>query len=214
MRAENAASMKQMLKGVAVGAFATSLISCAALPTTTKFDVTTEPVGAAISILSESGGETLLGNSPLAISDEVLSRQDRILRVLVTKSGYVKEHVMVDTLAAKSRGKIHINLTPMANWTEAYQDKNAQKYLEDVASLAAEIQGATVRSDFVKAERIARSMVTRYPKLAAGWSLIGNVFYLQKRMADALDAYNKALALDPENQDTKNVVERIKTSGF
>lgn len=189
-------------------------LGCSTISPSAKLDISSEPSGANVVLVSERGTESVLGATPITISDDVLRDQDRILTIQVNKSGYIKEQISIDTFAAKTRGKILLKLTPVANWTEAYQDKNAQKYLEDVASMAAEIQSATVRGDFIKAERVGRSMVTRYPKLAAGWSLIGNVFYLQKRMADALDAYNKALALDPENQDTRSVVERIKTTGY
>ncbi|MGE0763084.1 MAG: tetratricopeptide repeat protein [Bdellovibrionales bacterium] len=214
MRCASTRNLKQLCSTVLAYNYLLILASCAMVPPSSKFEVTTEPIGANVILITDSGSESSLGTTPMTIPEEILNRQDRLMRIQLAKSGFVKEQVVVDVVAVKARGKLHVNMTPMANWMEAYQDNNAQKYLEDVAAMAAEIQGATVRGDFAKAERLGRAMVTRYPKLATGWSLIGNIYYLQKRMGDALDAYSRSLALNPDNQDTKSVIERIKNASY
>lgn len=179
--------------------------------TTSQFRVTSEPLQAEVVAYTREGNEVVLGQTPMELKQEDFDRMPSdVLRIGFNKTGYVKEQVFIDTKWFKKSGLVNIKLTPVANWNEAYQDQTAYKYLNDVASLTAEIQAATVKGDYAKAETLGKSLVTRYPRLSVGWNLLGNVYYLQKRMGDALSSYQKSLNLNPDSQDTKDVVNKLR----
>ncbi len=177
--------------------------------------IQTEPTGADIFYMNEEGREEKLGTSPLTLNDQMMSKfQTENWRIGINKKGYVREQVFLETKMFKELGRISVRLLPEANWSEAYQDTNAYKYLNDVSSVTAEIQGATVKGDFPKAESLAQSLVTRYPKLSVGWNLLGNVYYLQKRVDKAIESYQKSLDVNPNDEVTKSILERLRGGRF
>lgn len=185
----------------------TLLTSC----TTTHLSIESEPSGADILIIGNDGREDKLGQTPLVLTPEMESRfSNNNWELSVNKAGYLKNQIFVETKMFKEVGRIFVKLTPDSNWAEAYQDKNAYKYLNDVSSMTAEIQGATVKGDYAKAESLATSLVTRYPKLSVGWNLLGNIYYLQKRIEKAIESYQKSLELNPNDAATKNILEKIR----
>lgn len=189
--------------------FSMLLISCAT--SQPDLSIQTEPTGADIYSMSEDGREEKLGTSPLTMNDQMMSKfQSNNWRIGINKKGFVREQVFLETKMFKEIGKINVKLLPEANWSEAYQDTNAYKYLNDVSSVTAEIQGATVKGDFPKAETLAMSLVTRYPKLSVGWNLLGNVYYLQKRIDKAIESYQKSLDVNPNDDVTKSVLEKLR----
>lgn len=187
------------------------LVSPLAACTTTQFTVNSEPGQAEVVAITKDGVETKLGSTPLTLKPEDFDRMSpEVMRIGINKVGFVKEQLFIDSKWFKKAGNVNLRLTPLANWSEAYQDHNAYKYLNDVASLTAETQASTVHGDYARAEVLAKSLITRYPKLSVGWNMLGNIYYLQKRMNDALDSYEKSLNLNPENQETRNVINKIR----
>ena len=180
--------------------------------TTTQLTVNSEPNGADVVIVSDDGREDKLGQTPLNLTPEMMERfPSNNWRMSINKAGFVKDQLFIETKMFRELGKISVKLTPEANWKEAYQDMNAYKYLNDVSSMSAEIQAATVKGDYGRAESIANSLVTRYPKLSVGWNLLGNIYYLQKRMDKAVESYQKSLSINPDDQVTKGILDRIRS---
>ncbi len=179
--------------------------------TTTKMILVSEPQGADVFATDNSGREEKLGQTPLEFNNEILKKlPNNMWRLTVDKAGFLKDQIYIESKMFQEVGNISITLTPEANWKEAYQDANAYKYLNDVSGMSAEIQAATVKGDYNRAESLATALVTRYPKLSAGWNLLGNIYYLQKRIDKALESYQKSLAINPNDQVTKRILDRIQ----
>lgn len=177
----------------------------------TKVDLTSEPKGAQVVLISSNGREDTVGETPLQLNQQNLRSGDQgMTRIKLNKEGFVTEQILLENLATGKQGSIHVTMKPLANWSQAFVDEQANRYLTDVASTTAEIQGATIKGDYGKAESLARTLITRYPKLAIGWTLMGNIYFLQKRVSDALEAYQKSLTIDPSSQQTRDVIERIR----
>lgn len=182
--------------------------------TSASMQILTEPSDTSI-IAIENGVEKKLGSSPIQLDkNNYPFSQTDIIRLVVEKPGYLKEQIVLESSYFKKVGSINIKLTPLANWKEASQDPQANTYLNDVASMAAEIQAMTVKKDFGNAETLAKSLISRYPKLSVGYILIGNIYYLQRRVGDATQAYAKALDLNPNDQETKSILEKLKGQTF
>lgn len=200
--------MRNTLRYFCLLNFVLLLSSC----TTTQLSINSEPPGAEVVIVNDDGREDKLGQTPLNLTPEMMERfPTNNWRVSLNKTGFIKDQLFIETKMFRELGRISIKLTPEANWKEAYQDNNAYKYLNDVSSMSAEIQASTVKGDFGKAESLATSLVTRYPKLSVGWNLLGNIYYLQKRIDKAVESYQKSLAINPEDQVTKGILDRIRS---
>ncbi len=187
-----------------------ALIGCS----TANLQIQTEPTESVITSI-ENGAEKKLGVSPLIYDKNNYPFQDqKLIRLVIEKPGYLKEQIVIENEYFMKTGQINVKLTPVANWKEASQDPQANKYLNDVAAMAAEIQAMTVKKDFANAEALTKSLISRYPKLSVGYILIGNIYYLQRRVGDATQAYSKALDLNPGDQETKNILDRLKGQTF
>ncbi|MCB0348378.1 MAG: tetratricopeptide repeat protein [Bdellovibrionales bacterium] len=190
--------------------FACLSISCS----TASLQIQTEPSDSSVTSI-ENGVEKKLGVSPLSYDKNNYPFQDqKLIRLVVEKPGYLKEQIVIENEYFMKTGHINVKLTPIANWKEATQDPQANKYLNDVASMAAEIQAMTVKKDFAGAEALTKSLISRYPKLSVGYILMGNIYYLQRRVGDATQAYAKALDLNPGHQETKSILDRLKGQTF
>lgn len=199
--------MRNTLRKIYLTVFVLLMSSCS----TTDMTLNSEPAGADVVIVDDSGREEKLGQTPLVLTSEMMSRfPGGYWRMSLNKTGFVKDQLFIETKMFKELGRVSVKMTPEANWKEAYQDVNAYKYLNDVSGMSAEIQAATVKGDFGKAESLANSLVTRYPKLSVGWNLLGNIYYLQKRIDKALESYQKSLAINPDDQVTKGILDRIR----
>ncbi len=186
------------------------LSSCMMSPTKPQLNVVSDPPGAEVSLILRGGVIQKLGPTPLIVDEATLSRaENSVLRLRLEKVGYEVESLFLDLVSGKVLGEVNVKMNASVDWKQAYVDPAAKRYLEDVANLTAEIQGALMRNDSVRAEQQARTLVTRYPNLAVGWTLLGNVFYLQNRRSEALESYNKSLSLDPANTETKRVIDRM-----
>ena len=183
--------------------------------TSVGVNVQTRPEPAEVFIHDNSGSRRSIGTTPVKIPmDDIRAMEGGIIRLDIEKQGFVKEHIYVNKANFGVNARVDVEMTPLANWSKVYQDDQANKYLSEVASLAAQIQSATVKREFGRAETMAKQMVDRYPKLDVAWSLLGNIYYLQKRAGDALEAYNKAFLLNPTNVETKNLINKLKGIEF
>lgn len=186
-----------------------SLTACISAPKTIQ--IVSDPVGAEVFLLDKNGTQTKLGETPLSINEaQIRGFQSDFVAFRFQKEGYEVERVYIDMPSRNIEGNLTVKLKDSTDWTQAFVDKKASKYLDDVAGMTAEIQGALAAKDLSKGEAKARAMVNRYPNLAVGWSLLGNVLFIQNRRSEALEAYNRALGIDPSSQETRNVIERIK----
>lgn len=177
--------------------------------------ISTDPESSDVYILKTDGQQELLGSAPLVLTDKMQENLGSgVWRLGVGKKGFLREQLFLESKMFKEIGQIHVRLLPEANWSEAYQDSNAYKYLNDVSSVTAEVQAATLRGDYGKAMTLANSLVTRYPKLSVGWNLLGNIYYLQKNIGKATESYQKALEVNPQDELAKSTLERLKRGGL
>lgn len=188
----------------------TFLVTACASPSK-NLRILSEPDGAQVSLVSANGDTRELGTTPYELSEsQLLTHNGDVFGFKFQKEGYEVERVYIENPTKNFHGELRVKLYPASDWSQAFVDKKATRYLNDVAQMTAEIQGALASKDLVRGEQAARSLTTRYPGIAVGWTLLGNVFYMQNRKSEALEAYNKSLSLDPTNQETKNVIERLR----
>ncbi|NCN39961.1 hypothetical protein GW916_01800 [bacterium] len=200
--------LKQQLRVGLVSALL-FLGACSFAPKTVE--VSSTPIGAEIYLIDNSGAEKRLGETPFKLNREVIDTlRDDLLVMRFQKEGYEVERLYIDLPSKNLSGSINVQLKDSTDWSQAFVDKKASKYLDDVARMTAEVQGAMGSKDLSRAEIKARALVNRYPNLAVAWSLLGNVLFLQNRKSEAMEAYNRSLGIDPTNQETRNVIDKMK----
>ncbi|MAV89921.1 MAG: hypothetical protein CL676_00770 [Bdellovibrionaceae bacterium] len=177
-----------------------------------SIQVNSQPAGVEVYMVdTATGQERKVGETPFALlREDIQGLPNDALSLKFQKEGYEVERILVDLPSKNLTGTLSVKMKDSTDWSQAFVDKKASQYLDDVARMTAEVQGAVGSKDLSKAEVKARAMVNRYPNLAVGWSLLGNVLFLQNRKSDALEAYNRSLGIDPTNQETRNVIEKMK----
>lgn len=183
----------------------------AACATQGGLKVTSEPEGAEVLVIESNGMERKLGQTPLNLeAKDFQFSENKILDMKIKKPGFVSERIVLDTMSFTKTVDVHLKMTSLVSWQESFQDPKATPYLTDIASLAAEVQSAALSKDLTNAEKLARMMISRYPHVSVGWTLMGNIYYLRKDIGQAIQSYEKALQIDPDNKATKEVLARLK----
>jgi tetratricopeptide (TPR) repeat protein len=71
------------------------------------------------------------------------------------------------------------------------------------------IQSTLLKREFSQAVSLAITLLNEYPNLGVAWNLLGNTYYLQGRYDEAASHYQKALELDPQNQETRDILSKM-----
>jgi len=83
----------------------------------------------------------------------------------------------------------------------------------DTARLVSEAQNAFVRGKFVEARALCEQVLRRDRRNAQAYEILGDVYRLQGKTDEAVNAYTMALQLNPRNQTVMERVERLARSG-
>ena len=163
------------------------------------------PDGAAVTMYGRGGGVRSLGKTPLEIPASELSG-GRFASLVVTKEGF-KDHLV---LLAQDKGSesydISLNLQAVA---EDPKVTDARARQEKLAKLLLQAHALTAAKKYLEAERVLGGVVQDYPYISAGYDLLGNVAYLQKDLKTALGHYERSLQLNPENAETRQMVDKL-----
>ena len=81
---------------------------------------------------------------------------------------------------------------------------------EKIASSIARANGMIQSKQYVEAEAVMTNFVDQYPSISVGYDYLGNLNYLQKKFSRALKYYKKALSLNPQNAERRNIVEKLE----
>lgn len=179
-----------------------------------NIELNSEPSEAEVFVIRQNSPNISLGKTPLKLPEDLSEKTgESNLQLLIVKNGFVSQRVFLDVFNQGKSGNISVKLEALADWTKSYDDKEASFYLNEVASSVAKIQADVANKKFEEALRSAEALNNKFPNLSTGWVLKGNILYLQNRKGDALKAYRKSMGIDPTNQDTKNIIQRIEDGG-
>ncbi len=200
-----------MMKTILVLLFLNSLIaSC----TSMQMKIESEPSEATV-YLKDGQKIKKIGVTPLNINSEQYNDVENF-HLRIEKEGYKSHEIIVDKRSVTSRAKIFASMNKMD--LENNASNNASTGSSNPISLIqaqqhrglASIQSLLLQSQYAQAEVIARQFVVENPFSSVGWSLLGNAYLLQNKSSLALEAYQKSLEYEPENEDTRRIVERLK----
>ncbi len=173
-----------------------------------NIQVTSNPPEAEVILHTKSGSQKI-GKTPLTIPDSQLSNLNDGFTVEVSKEGYFQQKVLVEKRSINSSAELTVKLNPHPKFDFKKSDPEVLATIEEIARQVSSIQAFLLKRDYNQAEVLAKSLLNQYPNLAVGWSLLGNNYYLQGRFAEATSQYQRALEIEPNNQETRDILSKM-----
>lgn len=193
----------------------TNLFYCIALLaitsscTTTGIRLEAQLDDAEVSILRPGKGDPVkIGQTPFILQPQQLAEagpNGAVIRIY--KEGYKPETVVIPSITPQTMGTIRVELMKETNACTQVMDR-----INEITLQMGQVFKLTTRRKFNEAETSAIELTTKYPELATGYDLLGNAYYLNRKLPQALDAYKKSIALNPRNVETQRMVEKLSAA--
>lgn len=185
-----------------------SLFSCLILVACSNMtlSVQSEPEKATV-FLKDGIKLKKLGETPLRLTSDELGRGANY-SLVIKKEGFQTEQVLIEKRTLKAKAEVFASLQRSSENGRGLASEQGGDVEEQQRSLAS-IQSQLIQNNYKQAEILARSFVDQNPYSAVGWNLLANSYLLQNRNQQALQAYLKAYEFDPNNQDTKKMIEHL-----
>jgi len=162
--------------------------------------IESNPDAADVSVVDTSKTPRKIGVTPFTLNHEnVPGIFKEPVQVNVSKDGYKSTSLLLPETLVTSSGAVMLQLK-----------KDDTQLLNGTAQSVAEAQRLVFNKRYPDAERMLEDATNKYPSVAVLHSLLGNVFYLQKNIPRALDSYQKAQAMDPNNPELGKMILKLK----
>lgn len=184
-----------------------ALVACGSL----SLKVDSSPSEADVILHTENSSQKI-GVTPLDLNAAILRDLPDGFVLEISKAEHIQQKVMIEKRSLSSRGKVSVKLQPASKTEAKINDPDVKNVIESIARQVSLIQSSLLKSEFVQAEVLTKSLLATYPNFSVGWNLLGNNYYLQGRYGDSVTAYQKALTLDPQNQETQTILNKLNRS--
>jgi tetratricopeptide (TPR) repeat protein len=187
-----------------------SLVACIAsfcACTTPRLAVQSKPDGADVYAIRGNQAPVKLGATPLNLTKD--SNADLFsdgAEIRVTKDGFASQSVLIPKSSLQTSVDLNLNLQETKLPASCSQ---ADQIMNDLAQGVARAQYQIFKKDYAEAKSTLNSLSTKYPGVAALDTLLGNIYYLDRDLSTALNYYQRAQRLQPENAETNRMVKRI-----
>ncbi len=187
--------------------FLLSFISACSSTSTVKIQST--PEDAVVSVMDNNGVATVIGKTPLTSAEsEVYRSSNRYSQIQIKKDNYKPQEIVLVKSTMGSETIVNVQLTKEEANLNGIEQSQAQ---EKIASAVARANGLIQSKQYAEAEAIMANFVEQYPNISVGYDYLGNLNYLQKRFPKALRFYKKALSLNPQNAERRNIVDKLES---
>lgn len=157
------------------------------------------PEGATVTAMDSEGSGRVLGASPLETNEQMQA-------LLIEKDGYEPAHIFLGR-AEKQNYDFTVRLTKKAEDSKLTDSRARQ---EKLAQAIARANNLIVNKRFSEAEGVLTGLTADYPFVSVIYDLLGNINYLQKDFRSALNYYERSLSINGENEETKQVIQRLR----
>ena len=182
------------------------LAGCSSTPSTVKLN--SVPEGAEVTLRTGGNGVRSLGKTPLQLQTSDLDAAGgRLSSLTLMKDGHKEHQVLLGRDRSSESYDILITLLPESEDPKVLDARARQ---ERLARLLVQAHNLTGSKRYAEAERVLQGVLQDYPQVSVGHDLMGNVSYLQKDLKSALKHYGRSLQLNPENGETRQMVDRLK----
>jgi hypothetical protein len=167
---------------------------------TSELRVESNPEGAEIVVTDANKVNRRVGVTPMVLT---ASNTPGLFKspsqISLSKEGYKTQTIFVPITHIASEGQLVVQLKP-----------DDAGYLNTAASQVAQVQRLIFKKNYIEAERLLAESIAKNPSVAVFHSLLGNVYYLQKNTARALDSYQRAQSIEPNNIEVTKMIRKLK----
>lgn len=173
--------------------------------------IRSEPAGATLFVVDAQGNRgALVGTTPLTLKpDTGQAHATYELR----KNGFEATTLVVPLIEA-SRVEIGVRLKAIddAYFRERFQTDQSRILSRQFIELL-KLQNAILQRSDAEVERLAQSMKGNFEQVSAWHSLLGNFYFLKGQRDRAKSYYQKALELDPQNNEARTLLQALSKKG-
>lgn len=168
--------------------------------TSSSIKLKSSPEGANVLAIETDGSSRIIGKTPLETSESMQS-------ILIEKEGFESARIFIGRLNSQNY-EYSVKLTPKADDPKLTDIKS--RY-ERLAKSIAKANNLINKKRYVEAESLLINLTNDYPNVSVGYDLLGNISYMQKDFRKAINHYQRSLELNPENSETKQVLDRLRS---
>ena len=158
------------------------------------------PDGANVSAVESDGSMRSLGKTPLETTESMQS-------ILIEKEGFEASRIFVGALDSQN----YEYSVKLAAKVEDPKVNDIKSRYERLAKSVAKANNLINNKRYSEADSLLLNLTNDYPYVSVGYDLLGNISYLQKDFKRAIGYYQKSLELNPENVETKQVLDRLRS---
>lgn len=172
---------------------------------TSILKIDSEPTGADVYVSQANRPAIKVGQTPLNIEESKLANGVEPFQVTISRDGYLNEHVLVPSSTLSRNTSITVRLK-----NDLSKISQSSEQLDKVASATALTQHLIRMKELDKAEQNLITISNQFPSVATFQELLGNVYYLKRDFTKALKAYESASNLNPKNNETQSMIEKLQ----
>jgi tetratricopeptide (TPR) repeat protein len=177
--------------------------------TSSRIRIESDPGQAQVSWVRSGGVVQNLGKTPMEVDKSMVGDLfSRPVLLQIQKDGYLSDTIFVPVSHVGVRADV---TTKLSQTSLPLGCSDAEQALDEVSSGVAEIQNLIWKKDYDLAMRQGNALLGKFPKVATLYGLMGNLYYLKRDTASALDFYKKAKTLNPSNRETIKMIEKLQT---
>ncbi len=146
------------------------------------------------------------GITPLAL-DKIPDLSGSYLDFTLRKEGFAEQRMFLELSAID---EMNVKLSPLAG--DHFRTQVAESYAQPISRLIQEaliVQGHLVAKRPDRAEGVLRELLKQYPGVAALHVLQADLYFLQKKRGEGLQALRQAARLDPTEPRVRATLERL-----
>lgn len=143
-----------------------------------------------------------IGKSPLRISGKELSGRlggDGPIQIEISREGFSQKEIIV----SESPRNFDINFS--IELKETSKDQDEGRSINQTVDNLFEVQRLVKVGRLEDALEMIKLLQASQPSIAAVHEMQGGIFFIQKDIPKALDAYTKAVRLNPDNTEALNM---------
>jgi len=166
------------------------------------------PEGASVVLINGGKESKSLGVTPLEVlADEFRTKENSIAIVQLSKEQFEDSSLLLVADQLNGRYEININLKQKNRDTKV---DDIQKRQEKLAQVLMTTGHQIYSKRYEEAKVKLLNLSQEFPYISVIYDVIGNFYYLQKDLKNALENYEKSSRLNPENAQTKTMIDKLK----
>ncbi len=167
------------------------------------------PSEAQVSIINIDGKIKNIGKTPLTLKpNEAFRSGSQYSQIQISKDNYNTETVVLTKSIMPMYYELSVNLERQMQDAKSVE---ANSRNEKVAQQIAQANNFINNKRLFEAEQLMTKFILDYPHISVGHNYLGNINFMKRDFKKALTHYERALQINPENIETREMISKLKT---